>query len=164
MPLVISKSNKYIQKCSADIDDFIQESMFALYNAAEKYNNMLQASFATYASVCISNRLMDYVRAFFRSSSSASYISLDELDENLVSKLSGNFNQKSVEDIYINNETVNARKMIIKTLLSDFEQQVLDMYLSGNSYKHISRKLNVDLKAVDNALQRVRRKLKPDMV
>ena len=64
------------------------------------------------------------------------------------------------EDIVIAREKLNAVKAGVDTLLSDLEKEVLFLYLDGNDYKQISQKLGTTAKAVDNALQRVRRKLK----
>lgn len=112
----------------------------------------------TYASTCIDNRIRKAVQyANTDKSKSLNHsMSIDEFDEGA----DWNDSSATPEEIIIAREKLDAVKAGVDTLLSDLERDVLFLYLDGDDYKQISQKIGISAKAVDNALQRVRRKLK----
>ena len=139
-------------------DDVIQEGLIGLMNAITFYRADSDCSFSTFAGICIDNRIRkalhytntDKFKSLDRS------ISIDDPDngEPLDDE------SATPEDIVIAREKLKAVKAGVDTLLSDLEKEVLFLYLGDADYKQIAGKLGITAKAVDNALQRVRRKLK----
>ncbi len=130
-------------------EDLAQEGMFGLLSAVRTYSSGRDASFKTYAGVCIKNRIVSAARVSSRSKGDLSFgeEDLPDFDSN-------------PEDMVIAGETRKSLSDFISQELSDFEKSVIRLYLVGNSYKEISEILSTHPKAVDNALQRIRRKLK----
>jgi len=157
MRVVHAKAKSYSIQ-GYETDDIVQEGLIGFLQAVEKYDADFDCSFYTYASTCIDNRIrkaMQYAntnkfKAIDRS------ISIDDLP--VEEKL--NDSSATPEEIVIAKEKWNAVKIGVDTLLSDLERDVLFLYLDGDDYKQISLQLGISPKAVDNALQRVRRKLK----
>jgi RNA polymerase sporulation-specific sigma factor len=137
-------------------EDLLQEGLVGLYEAALRYVPSGGASFKTYASVCISNRLKNEIRnhGSKRNYPLNCFVSLDELACKEEDALA------SPESALENRETFEAVLNQIHISLSDFERKVLAFYLSGYKRGEIAQALAVSAKAFDNALQRVRRKLK----
>ena len=157
MGLVKKKAQAY-SISAYEQEDVIQEGLIGLMNAITFYDADSDYSFNTFANTCIDNRIrkaLQYTNTNkFKSLDRA--VSIDHLDYDEV------YDAQSAtpEDIVIAREKLNAVKAGVDTLLSDLEKEVLFLYLDGNDYKQISQKLGTTAKAVDNALQRVRRKLK----
>lgn len=141
-----------------DADDLYQEGMIALLKAVRNYREDAPGRFKTFAAVCVNNKLISTVTAHMRDKNAPmrSYLSLGEdvPEEALASP------GDDPEQLLIASEETSARNRQIATLLSPFERQVLRLYLSSYSYDEMSRELGSSSKAVDNALQRVRRKLR----
>lgn len=159
-PLVRVKARGFA-KGTLDSDDLFQEGMVALLKAVRNYRSDAQSSFRTFASVCIVNKMLSALTAHMRQKNAPmrGYISLDEseVSENSLVVSRG---QTDPELLVIQSEEAAIRNRCIETLLSPFERQVLRLYLSSYSYDEMSRSLGSTAKAVDNALQRVRRKLR----
>ena len=138
-----------------DSEDLIQEAMFGLLKAIRLYDGR-QSAFATFASVCVASTMATAAKAALSQKSRplSDYSPLEELDEARQDQ------HVSPEEEIIIAEQVEELKGRIDTLLSGFEQRALTLYLSGHSYSEISQLLRTTSKAVDNALQRVRRKLR----
>lgn len=155
--LIRSKAQNYTIQ-GYEKDDIVQEGLIGLLNAIEKYDAGLEYSFNTYASTCIDNRIRKAVQyANTDKSKSLNHsMSIDEFDEGA----DWNDSSATPEEIIIAREKLDAVKAGVDTLLSDLERDVLFLYLDGDDYKQISQKIGISAKAVDNALQRVRRKLK----
>lgn len=139
-------------------DDIVQEGLIGLLNAIENYDVSLDYNFSTYANTCIENRLrkaVEYANTD-KSKSLNRSLSIDELD----SGADWDDSAATPEEIVIAREKLDAVRAGVDTLLSDLERDVLFLYLDGEDYKQISQKIGISAKAVDNALQRVRRKLK----
>lgn len=156
-PLLYGQAGKYADITGVDVEDFIQEGMLALYRAVQRYDSSLGAKFGTYATACICHSMTDAVRIHMRMLRSRAALPIDKMDEAGYAQL-----YSPVEDSYMDRETTVHRTRQIESVLSDFERQVLMLYLRGHSYQQISAVLRTATKSVDNALQRVRRKLRPD--
>ncbi len=155
----------------ADSEDLIQEGMIGLFKALRDYDIGRDASFLTFADLCISRQMYTAVQASRRKKHTPlnSYISLysdvRERGENggeeteLVNVLSS-LSDKSPEEAWIDKENVEVLEKILDKELSGFEKQVLDLYLTGMKYVQIARVLGRDDKSTDNALQRIKSKLR----
>lgn len=149
----------------ADSDDLIQEGMIGLFGAVRDYDAGRDASFYTFADLCISRRMYSAVQASRREKHTPlnTYISLyenagengTELANILVSEV-----ETDPEKLFIDKENVAHIESIIEKELSAFEKQVLDLYITGMSYSQIARVLARDGKSTDNALQRLKAKLR----
>lgn len=164
--LVYSKSKAFFL-LGADEDDIIQEGLIGLYNAVKKFNGDKFPFFSVFAGICIKRKILTAVKEASRKKHSPlnSYVSLDnnnfddESDTNLLDVLA--FDElRNPEAILIDRENVNGMEYKISKSLSEFELEVLFEYLDGSSYQEIAEKLNKDIKAVDNAIQRIKKKLR----
>lgn len=157
-PFVRMRAGAYGVK-ELDADDLYQEGMIALLTAVRNYCAGLNSSFRTFASVCINNKLNSALRAHMREKNAPmrGYLSLSEPK---VPEEALTAHTLDPEQLVIQSEETDARNRRIETLLSLFERQVLKLYLSSYSYEEMSKQLGSSTKAVDNALQRVRRKLR----
>jgi len=154
----------------ADNEDLIQEGMIGLFKAVRDYDPGRDASFYTFADLCISRQMYNAVQASRREKHAPlnTYISLyadmteSENDGNsteLVNVISSAA-ETNPELLMIDRENVAAIEAIIEKELSSFEKQVLDLYITGMSYSQIARVLSRDVKSTDNALQRLKAKLR----
>ena len=159
-PLVCMRARAYARGVM-DVDDVYQEGMIALLKAVRNYREDTAGSFRTFAAVCVNNKMLSAVTAHMRDKNAPmrSYLSLSgrEIPEDLLAAVSP---ETDPEKLVIASEASAARYRRIENLLSPFERQVLRLYLSSYSYEEMSRQLGSSTKAVDNALQRVRRKLR----
>ena len=159
-PLVCMRARAYARGVM-DVDDVYQEGMIALLKAVRNYREDTAGSFRTFAAVCVNNKMLSAVTAHMRDKNAPmrSYLSLSgrEIPEDLLAAVSP---ETDPEKLAIASEESAARNRRIENLLSPFERQVLRLYLSSYSYEEMSRQLGSSTKAVDNALQRVRRKLR----
>ena len=136
-----------------DYDDLYQEGMIGLLNAIRKYDPSRSDNFEAYASLCIKSRLVDAMRRDI-SSNDMIYQSSDELSD--VTPALGDDPEEKV----LAEESAQEIIQYISGLLSAFEASVLDLYLEGYTVKEISEKLDKTVKSVDNAIVRVRNKLR----
>ena len=154
LPVIKVKAQKYCML--ADMDDLIQEGLLGLWSAVQTYNFDSTASFKTYAYKCIDNR----INTGANKGKGKKHIPT-ELLIYLDSDDSTQLKDKSTpEQHIIERENYFTTINRIKSILSVKEFKVLSFYLAGNSYKQIAELLETDTKAVDNAVQRIRRKLK----
>lgn len=137
-------------------DDLFQEGVLGLLAAARSFDPSREASFKTYAGVCIANRITSSIRgaAGKKRIPENQFVSLEDEDLSLTEP---NMNP---EEVVLDNEAVETIQAAFSKLLSPFEYKVLMLYLNGHSYEEIAVQLDSTAKSVDNALQRVRRKLK----
>lgn len=154
----------------ADNDDLIQEGMIGLFKAIRDYDAGRDASFYTFADLCVSRQMYTAVQASRRKKHAPlnSYVSLyaniaeadqDNQEVKLVNTLTSRM-ETNPEELLIDRENVENLEALIEKELSGFEKQVLDLYLTGMSYSQIARVLGRDEKSTDNALQRLKAKLK----
>lgn len=153
----------------ADREDLIQEGMIGLFKAIRDYDIGRDASFATFADLCVARQMYTAVQAAGRKKHAPlnSYVSLyagngsDKIEEekklldSMVSR-----DEQNPEELLIDRENVERIEKAIESELSSFERQVLDLYLTGMKYTEIARVLGKDDKSTDNALQRCRSKIR----
>ena len=154
-----------------DKDDLVQEGMIGLFKAVRDFDSGRDASFFTFADLCISRQMYTAVQASRRQKHIPlnTYISLyatarenageNEEDAVLVNILARQ-SEQSPEEMVIDRENLEQLEKIIEKELSGFEKQVLDLYLTGMRYTQIAKVLGRDEKSTDNALQRIKNKLK----
>ena len=140
-------------------EDLIQEGMIGLFRAVRDYRPSKNASFATFASLCVERQIYKAIEISGRQKHRPlnSYISLSE--ENSPLKNTEDTKQQNPEEIIIDRESTNLMQEKIKESLSPFENQVLRAYLEGKDYHQISRQMEKSPKSIDNALQRIRNKI-----
>lgn len=149
-----------------DRDDLIQEGMIGLFKAIRDYDSGRDASFFTFAELCISRQMYSAVQAAGRMKHIPlnSYISLYQTEEhgeeekNILDILADN--GLNPEDLVIDRENVESLEKQIDKELSIFEKQVLELYMTGMSYSQIAKVLGRDDKSTDNALQRLKAKIR----
>lgn len=150
----------------ADKEDIVQEGMIGLYKAIRDYKEDKLTSFKAFAELCITRQIITAIKTATRQKHIPlnSYVSLDkpiydeESDRTLMDVISG-AKMMNPEELIINREKYGNIEGKISELLSDLERKVLALYLDGQSYQEISEELNRHVKSIDNALQRVKRKL-----
>ncbi|WP_285853751.1 RNA polymerase sporulation sigma factor SigH [Oceanobacillus luteolus] len=150
----------------ADREDIVQEGMIGLYKAIRDYDKEKLSSFKAFAELCITRQIITAIKTATRQKHTPlnSYVSLDkpifdeESDRTLIDVIAGSMSVDP-EKLLVNQEKLVDMEFKLSELLSGFEKQVLHLYLDGCSYQEISAKLDRHVKSVDNALQRVKRKL-----
>lgn len=165
--LVLSKA-KSMYIIGGDTEDLIQEGMIGLFKAVRDYDSGRDASFFTFAQLCISRQMYNAVQASQRMKHVPlnGYISLygndnnGEKEENSLLEEIPDRNELNPEEMFLDKERVSYLERKIEKELSTFEKQVLDLYLTGMSYIEIARVLGRDEKSTDNALQRLKGKIK----
>ncbi len=159
---VYAKAKSYYIK-GADQDDLIQEGMIGLYKAVKDYNPEL-STFAGFAKVCVVRQMITAVKNSTRNKHMPlnTYVSIEgsfEGEAEGVLDIPDNKNSPDPESIMIDRESLSGIEFQINQSLSKFESEVLAYYLDGFSYQDIATKVKKDVKAVDNAIQRIRKKL-----
>jgi RNA polymerase sporulation-specific sigma factor len=150
----------------ADKEDIVQEGMIGLYKAVRDYKGDKLSTFKAFAELCITRQIITAIKTATRQKHIPlnSYISLDkpiydeESDRTLMDVLTG-VKATDPEELMINREQFTNIEGKVNELLSDLERRVLALYLDGRSYQEIAEELNRHVKSIDNALQRVKRKL-----
>ena len=143
-----------------DSEDLIQEGMLGLLSAIREYDSDKGASFKTYAEVCIRNRIQSAIRSAARKKHAPlnDGIPLDEVLSDDSQSLGTQLYQRSPEEQVLARETEKEFIHAYSRNLSQMEAQILSLYLEGLSYREIAAMIGRDTKAVDNAVQRIRRK------
>ena len=168
----ISVSRKIISSfylVGADTDDLLQEAMIGLYKAIKEYKPEKDCSFKCYAITCMKRHIITVIRKSARKKHSPlnNYISFD----NTLSEDSEAYMPEKITNDIINDpvylielkERENIVTYMLENNLSKFEKKVLSCYLAGLSYSQSSAMLNTDCKAIDNALQRIKKKIKDEL-
>lgn len=150
-------------------EDLIQEGMLGLFKAVRDYDSGRDASFATFADLCISRQMYTAVQASQRKKHIPlnTYISLygdgaEQMDgegRKLAESLPDRA-ERNPEELFLDKERVDYLEKRIEKELSEFEKQVLDLHMTGMSYTQIAKVLGREEKATDNALQRLKSKIK----
>ena len=143
-----------------DSEDLIQEGMLGLLIAIRSFDSGRDASFRTFAEICIRSHLLTAVRAAqggkhapLNQSISYEPPLFDATDARLV------LSAESPEDVVIGREELRERLAALRSCLSELEGQILTLYLSGLSCAEIAKRAGRSKKSVDNAIQRIRRKM-----
>lgn len=150
----------------ADREDIIQEGMIGLYKAIRDFRNDKLSSFRAFAELCITRQIITAIKTATRQKHIPlnSYVSLnkpiydEDSDRTLLDILSGT-KITDPEELMINREEYNDIEFKMGEILSELEWKVLTLYLEGKSYQEIAIDLERHVKSIDNALQRVKRKL-----
>ena len=135
-----------------EFDDLVQEGIIALFSAVQSYSNE-KSSFRTFAQLCVSRAVSSLVKSAAVAKRIPSVL-IDTIED------ADFFDEASPESIVIQREEYKNLTNRIKLTLSELEYKVLCEFLQGSSYSDISKKLGISAKSVDNALRRVREKIK----
>ena len=155
----------------ADSDDLIQEGMIGLFKAVRDYDMGRDASFYTFAELCISRQMYTAVQASKRQKHLPlnTYVSLDSgsaradgegREPQTLAELLADRTELSPEELFLDKERAAFLEKAIEEELSDFERQVLELSMTGMGYVQIAKVLGRDEKATDNALQRLKAKVR----
>ena len=169
---LVIRYNRLVRVCArpyflagGDSEDLIQEGMVGLLAAIREYDPSKAASFRTYAEVCIKNRLLSVIKAAARDK----HTPLNNSVSFETPLFCGNGDRyayrasvqhlEDPEEIFLSREAFRERMEALMGQLSGFEANVLRLYLTGLSYSEIAAEVKKSPKSVDNAVQRIRRKL-----
>jgi RNA polymerase sporulation-specific sigma factor len=151
-----------------DSEDLIQEGLVGLYKAIRDYRTDRESSFRNFAELCITRQIITAVKTATRNKHTPlnQYLSFSntpvgeagENDATLDEMLPGSPVHDPVNQV-ISSEELRALVACLSTALSELESRVLALYLDGHSYEEVGRRIGCDCKTVDNALQRVKRKV-----
>ena len=150
----------------ADREDIVQEGMIGLFKAVRDYNTEKLSSFRAFAELCITRQIITAIKTATRQKHIPlnSYISLnkpiyeEDSERTLLDVLAG-AKASDPEELVISQEEFNSIESKISEILSELEREVLNSYLQNKSYQEIALDLDRHVKSIDNALQRVKRKL-----
>ncbi len=167
---VRSKARSYFL-IGADRDDIIQEGMIGLFKAIRDYDKERLTSFKSFAEICITRQIITAIKSATRQKHIPlnSYVSLnkpiyeEESERTLIEFISGNKVDDPME-LFIGREDMVMMEGKIGEILSKLEIDVLMLYIEGKTYQEIAMDLNREVKSVDNALQRVKRKLERNFI
>lgn len=155
---VIKSSVSLYLDHSVESEDAFQEANLAFLNAVRRYDPEKNASFRTFAAVCINNSLLNFIK----SKSSKKLVNQSGFSD--IDDPSNEMREASVnpgpEEAFIDREQYALLGRMIHELLSPLEYDVFTNFLDGKSYEEISSLLDLNVKSVDNAMQRVRKKLR----
>ena len=162
---VRSKARSYFL-IGADHEDIVQEGMIGLYKAIRDYRPDKLSSFRAFAELCITRQIITAIKTATRQKHIPlnNYVSLnkplyDEESDRTLRDVIIEGRTSDPEEMIINMENVGNIRAKISEVLSGLEQEVLNAYLDGRSYQEIAESLGRHVKSIDNALQRVKRKL-----
>ena len=151
----------------ADREDLVQEGMIGLYKAIRDYTPDHNAGFRSFAEMCIVRQLITAIKSATRKNHAPlnTYVSFygsaysEEEKERTLLDTMATVRTESPEDAFISKENMERILSSIEKLLTPLEKQVLDLFMDGYSYQQIAVMLGRGTKTVDNALQRIKRKL-----
>jgi RNA polymerase sporulation-specific sigma factor len=161
-----SKARSYFL-VGADKEDIVQEAMIGLYKAVRDWSAEKETSFRAFADVCVTRQIITAIKMATRQKHIPlnTYVSLskplasdDEPDRALMDVIQPHEVTDPAE-LVISSEELRSMKLAFAEILSDFEIEVLHLYVEGKSYQEIAVLLRRQVKAVDNALQRIKRKV-----
>ncbi|MDD3346438.1 sigma-70 family RNA polymerase sigma factor [Oscillibacter sp.] len=168
--ILVARYNRLVRTCArpfflvgGDSEDLTQEGMVGLIKAVREYDAGKEASFRTFAEICIRSRLYSVLRAASRDKHLPlnQSVSLDTpyFDSNSYTSGTSNLAQRNPEDFLIDREHTAALLSGVRKQLSEFEAKILGYYLDGLSCREIAETVGKPPKSVDNAVQRIRRKV-----
>ena len=148
--IVLRSARKFSFNQFAEVDDLVQEGMIGLYSAIGSFSSAAGKSFKNFVYLCVVRRIYSYLRFINRGNPEGER---SEIDPESIPEGS------TPEDLLLDGESdAEFRLRLVKTL-SDFEFRVVTMYLEGMSYAQISEATGKEIKSIDNALARAKRKL-----
>ena len=168
--LLVTRYIRLVRTCArpyfligGDSEDLTQEGMIGLMNAVREYDASKAASFRTFAETCIRNRLYSALR----SAAGDKHLPLNQsvpldtpfFDSNSYTSGTGNLAERNPEDFLIDREHAQSLLTGVRKQLSEFEAKILGYYLDGLSCREIAETVGRPPKSVDNAVQRIRRKM-----
>lgn len=166
---MVRRKSKAMYILGADHEDLLQEGMIGLFKAIRDYDAGRDASFYTFAELCVTRQIYTAVQAAGRKKHSFLnyYVSLygaqaegeEESYPELIQELVAD-GSRNPEELIIDRENLEILETAIEQELSPFEKQVLELCLTGMNYAEIARVLGKTAKATDNALQRIKTKIK----
>ena len=161
---MVRKKARAMFLIGGDNDDLIQEGMIGLFKAVRDYQPEKEASFQTFARICVDRQIYNAIQNSNRQKHQPlnSYISLSQEDGENEEHLPDMW-VENPESIIIDQENVRDLEQEITCTLSPMENQVLDYYLDGNGYTEIAKIMGKTPKSIDNALQRLRGKIKEQL-
>ena len=167
-PLILATANRMLGYCKntgLELNDLIQEGMLGLNLAMNSFDEEKDTSFYTYAKMCIERKIISQVVASRRLKHKVlnDSLSLENTDENntdYVYDKSLTDNSYNPEEILFNGENEKDLVKEVSDILTDFVAQVFELKINGFDYKEIAEILDKDIKAIDNALQRIKVKIK----
>lgn len=162
---VRSKAKTYFL-VGADKEDIVQEGMIGLFKAIRDFKDDKMVSFKSFAEICVTEQIITAIKTATRQKHMPlnSYISLNKpvFEDDGERTLMETINHDTVSDpemLFISKEELSRIEGKINEALSSFELEVLYLYLQGKSYHDIALSLNKEVKSVDNALQRIKKKI-----
>lgn len=162
-PLVLGKANA-MYLIGGDTDDLIQEGMIGLFKAIRDYRDDREASFFHFAELCVNRQIYSAVEASNRKKHAPlnSYVSFYSQNGEEGKPLAETLPDvtDNPEQMIIAQESMQLFWENVKSRLSTMEREVLDAYLSGLNYRQIAEKMNKSPKAIDNALSRIKSKIR----
>jgi RNA polymerase sporulation-specific sigma factor len=161
-----SKARSYFL-VGADREDIVQEGMIGLYKAIRDYNPDLQTTFRAFAELCITRQIITAIKTATRQKHGPlnNYVSFsrpvlsDDEGERYLGEMLPTSAVCDPADLVISAERIRALQAHFDAVLSDLEAEVLRLYVDGKSYQEIAEVLQRHVKSIDNALQRIKRKL-----
>lgn len=155
-----------------DMEDLIQEGMIGLYKAIRDYDAGRDASFFTFADICVSRQVFQAIEKDSRKKHGPlnTSISLDvktgegESGESVLANMISSVTDRNPEEIILSNELVDRVYDFIRSQLTNVERQVIELYITGLKIPEIARVLSRDEKSTDNALWRAKNKIKNEFL
>jgi RNA polymerase sporulation-specific sigma factor len=151
----------------ADREDIVQEGMIGLYKAIRDFNPDMQSSFRAFAELCVTRQIITAIKTATRQKHGPlnNYVSFerpvggDDDGERVLGDVHPSRAISDPADLVISAERIRALQAHFDEVLSDLETEVLRLYVEGKSYQEIAERLQRHVKSIDNALQRIKRKL-----
>ena len=151
----------------ADREDIVQEGMIGLYKAIRDFNPDMQTSFRAFAELCVTRQIITAIKTATRQKHGPlnNYVSFnrpvagDDDGERVLGDVIPTVAISDPADLVISAERIRALQAHFDEVLSDLETEVLRLYVEGKSYQEIAERLQRHVKSIDNALQRIKRKL-----
>lgn len=168
-PIVRMKARTYFI-IGGDREDIVQEGMIGLYKAIRDFRPDRLSSFKVFAELCVTRQIITAIKTATRqkhiplnTSVSLDKPMYDEDQERTLLDIISGSTLDDPEDLIIHKENFSFMEEEMNKVLSGLEKEVLTLYLEGQSYREISEVLNRQVKSIDNALQRIKRKLEHSM-
>ena len=161
LPVIRKKVFRYCPQ-NMEREDLMQEGAIGFLSAVKRYDPRLKIPFVAFASVCIENKIISALRSSGRRKNLPLNLSvpLSSISEEMQMGLPS----ADPAEVFIGREQLKSVVQAMRTQLSPLEQQVLTHYLSGCSYGEVASRLGLTEKSVDNALQRIRLKLRKELL